>query len=93
MTFKLLQKTPNKDLKGIYKSATQWKMNLILDTIEQTQDVIFSQKGKKRQKIPLFSINLIIPNTHKMVKQTLNIVKQNGKNRQTNIAARFLTCV
>ena len=53
MTFKLLQKTPNKDLKGIYKSATQWKMNLILDTIEQTQDVIFSQKGKKTHYFPL----------------------------------------
>lgn len=47
MAFKLLQKNPNKDLKGIYKSATQWKMNLILDTIKQTQDVIFSHKAKK----------------------------------------------
>ena len=57
-------KNPNKDLERINKRAPEWKINLIPQSFKQNQEVVFSWKAKKS----LFSVNTMIPNVHKMVK-------------------------
>ena len=79
-------KNPNKDLERINKRAAEWKINLIPETFKQTQEVAFSWKAKTS----LFSVNTIIPNVHKMVKNHSTLSK-NGQNAQTNICFKILS--